>query len=219
MENKDITRIQPVTAKQVLHLYGGVPSKGQLMKLCEHQVVVPCRESTGAGSNRLFDWYNLLEIAVWRELHSLSINAPTAALFLKAMREQALCAREQRPRHRKEYLILGIALGGVADVELTKSSRTHYHILAKPEWITMERKDSGYSEGDTAICIRAHALSRRELTRILTEKTWYPDSRGAEVFPLHNNMIIIDLQRIRNFIADHFGKQNASNLTEKEATD
>jgi hypothetical protein len=75
-----------VTAKDVLKIFKDVPSKGQLMKLCEAKVIKPYRDARGTGSNRLFDRYNLFEIGIWRELHLSGFGNETIQHVLESLR-------------------------------------------------------------------------------------------------------------------------------------
>ncbi len=104
----DITRIGLAAAKLVMDIFPGIPTKGQLMKLCEQGVIRPYREATGTGSNRLFDWYNLFEIGIWRELFALSISGMNSFGFLEVLREKGL--RESGLPQGKKYVLFGMNL-------------------------------------------------------------------------------------------------------------
>ena len=54
------------------------------MKLCEEGVIKPYRESNGRGTNRLFDFKNLIEIGIAEQLYSIQSNNSASKIAVEA---------------------------------------------------------------------------------------------------------------------------------------
>ncbi len=76
-------KIKPLTAKNVLNIFGGIPTKGQLMKLCEG-IITPFQESAGQGTTRFFDFKNLVEVGIWKQLHQMGAHSSVAKIAVEA---------------------------------------------------------------------------------------------------------------------------------------
>lgn len=110
-------QIEPVTAKGVFFIFGNTPSKGQLMKLCENKIVVPFIDSTGQGTTRMFDFKNLMEVAIWRVLHGIGVNNGTIRYAVNRFRN------DSSSETQKSYLVLTYFPVESSD----KQSSTAYH--------------------------------------------------------------------------------------------
>gem|GEM_PF-3671952 len=78
--------MDPLTLKNVLEVFDRFITRGQLLKLCEFGVIEPFFPGRGTGTNRLFDYDNLFEIAIWVELHAMGVDKGAGRIFLEVYR-------------------------------------------------------------------------------------------------------------------------------------
>jgi hypothetical protein len=104
--------IKPVTAKAVLAITGPTPSKSQLMRIAD-TIIRPYREAEGTGSNRLFDFENLVEIGIWQQLHSYGMKEGIIKIVMSLYREQLSTRGDDA--HGHGYLAVNVAIGGASD--------------------------------------------------------------------------------------------------------
>lgn len=104
--------IRPLTAKAVLAITGPTPSKNQLMKIAE-SIIRPYREAEGTGSSRLFDFENLVEIGIWKQLHSYGVKEAVIKIVMRLYREQISKCSESISENG--YLAVNADIGGASD--------------------------------------------------------------------------------------------------------
>ncbi|MBG0789659.1 MAG: hypothetical protein H0S80_04085 [Desulfovibrionaceae bacterium] len=96
--------ITPITAKGVISILHPI-TKGRLMKLCEKGTIKPWQDSTGQGTTRLFDFKNLVEIAVCEQLHHFHVHSLVYDFAMRALNDLEFFDPNKR------YLVLTASAG------------------------------------------------------------------------------------------------------------
>lgn len=176
----DLKGIEPVTAGEVLELFGGAPSKGQLMKICETGVILPFRDARGVGSNRLFDGENLLHIGIWRELSALGIDNRSIREVLNLVRQE----QDELEEHQ-DYLLYSKLVGGTTDPTEQKPS------LALTMTLTLSRAELAEQISEGVLFQPPEGME------------------GLFPVPL-KNVVIVDLGKVRASIIGYFEQKGQS---------
>lgn len=138
-------KIAPVTAKAVLHIFHPM-TKGRLMKLCESGTIKPFQESQGQGTTRLFDFKNLIEIAICEQLHRLGAHS-----FIYKV---AVDGFNKFNKEGKDHLALS------ADIGRSTTDKTEKFYISVSMWSYAERE--AYISGN-----HVNGLIQGEKTNIL----------------------------------------------------
>jgi|GEM_PF-3527105 len=86
-----------MSAKTVSSLFNGVPTVDQLVKICERGMIESFVAAGGRGRPRLFDFNNLVEIGIWKELNALQIPQPVISIAIGRFKEEREAKQGQGP--------------------------------------------------------------------------------------------------------------------------
>lgn len=98
---------------------GGI-TPGQVQNWSNKGLVIPAREATGGGSKRGYDYCNLIELALCRELFGMGLSIQYVKRILRVLRDFNLLHEwiDDKEFFRKQY-IKGV-WGNIIDVKDTK---------------------------------------------------------------------------------------------------
>ena len=122
-------------------------SKIKIIHWCNKAVIRPYEDNTGRGQSRLFNWQNLIEVFICRELNRFNIETKLMKWLLQILRGDRpspippLWPKfKENPTIINEYhlLITGAPIGTV----FNKNTKNPYYGLdLQPIYITMQREE------------------------------------------------------------------------------